>query len=40
MKKTKLEEYGVQNRGGVGVKTAKITAKTGRIISAKIINNV
>ncbi len=37
-KKTSLEEYKVQNRGGSGIKTAKITPKTGKLIVAKVIN--
>jgi DNA gyrase subunit A len=36
-KKTKLSEYKVQNRGGSGIKTAKVTAKTGALIMAKVI---
>jgi len=36
-KKTKLAEYGVQNRGGVGIKTANVTEKTGKIVSAKVV---
>jgi len=36
-KKTKLKEYKVQKRGGSGIKTAKLTAKTGNLISAKIV---
>ncbi len=36
-KKTKLKEYGIQNRGGVGIKTANITERTGGIVSAKIV---
>lgn len=36
-KKTKLSEYKVQNRGGSGIKTAEVTAKTGPAIAAKII---
>ena len=36
-KKTKLSEYKVQNRGGSGIKTAKVTAKTGNLIMAKVI---
>lgn len=36
-KKTKIGEYKVQNRGGSGIKTAKVTAKTGDLIIAKII---
>jgi len=36
-KKTKLGEYKVQKRGGTGIKTAKITTKTGKIIGSKIV---
>jgi DNA gyrase subunit A len=36
-KKTKLGEYKVQNRGGSGIKTAKVTPKTGNLIVAKVI---
>lgn len=36
-KKTALKEYKVQKRGGSGIKTAKITAKTGLLIVAKIV---
>ncbi len=38
-KKTKLSEYKVQNRGGSGIKTAKVTAKTGDLIIAKVITD-
>jgi len=38
-KQTPLKEYKVQSRGGQGVKTAKITEKTGKIVAAKIIEN-
>jgi len=38
-KKTNLKEYKVQKRGGSGVKTAKITGKTGKLIVAKVLNN-
>ena len=34
-----LKEYKVQRRGGSGVKAAKVTAKTGEIISAKAIKD-
>ena len=37
-KQTPLNQYKIQSRGGQGIKTAKITPKTGRIISAKIIS--
>lgn len=36
-KKTALKEYKVQKRGGSGIKTAKVTAKIGAIIVAKVI---
>ena len=37
-KRTELDEYRVQNRGGKGVITYKITAKTGKLIGVKIAN--
>jgi DNA gyrase subunit A len=36
-KKTALREYKVQGRGGSGIKTAEVTAKTGEIIGAKVL---
>ena len=36
-KQTKLSEYKVQGRGGSGIKTAQVTAKTGDIIAARIV---
>ena len=36
-KRTELEEYRVQNRGGKGVITYKITPKTGDIVGIKIV---
>ena len=36
-KKTVLKEYKVQKRGGSGIKTAKVTAKTGKLIVAKVL---
>lgn len=36
-KKTSLKEYKVQKRGGSGVKTAKVTSKTGKLIVAKVL---
>ena len=36
-KRTELEEYRVQNRGGNGVITYKITPKTGNIVGIKIV---
>jgi len=37
-KKTSLNEYKVQKRGGLGVKTAKVTPKTGKLIVAKVLS--
>jgi len=37
-KRTKMSEYKVQGRGGSGIKTAEVTAKTGEIIGAKIVS--
>jgi DNA gyrase subunit A len=36
-KKTDIGEYKVQNRGGSGIKTVKVTDKTGELIVAKIV---
>lgn len=36
-KKTSLSEYKIQGRGGSGIKTAEVTAKTGEIIGAKVL---
>jgi DNA gyrase subunit A len=36
-KKTNIKEYKTQNRGGSGIKTAKVTPKTGKLIVAKIV---
>ena len=36
-KKTALKEYKVQRRGGSGIKTAKLTAKTGKLISGRVV---
>jgi len=36
-KKTPLKEYKVQKRGGSGIKTAKVTPKTGKLIVAKVL---
>jgi DNA gyrase subunit A len=38
-KKTAISEYKVQKRGGSGIKTAKVTAKTGKIMVAKIVGS-
>jgi len=37
-KRTELREYKVQGRGGSGIKTMAVTSKTGKIVSARIIN--
>lgn len=37
-KKTSLSEYKVQKRGGSGIKTAKLTEKTGDIISMAVVD--
>lgn len=36
-KKTKFSEYKVQKRGGSGIKTSKITSKTGKLIGAGVL---
>ena len=36
-KKTALKEYKTQKRGGSGIKTAKVTPKTGKLIVAKVL---
>lgn len=36
-KKTSLKEYKVQKRGGSGIKTAKVTPKTGKLIVARVL---
>jgi len=38
-KKTELNEYKVQGRGGSGIKTMAVTTKTGPIIGMRVINN-
>ncbi len=38
-KKTLVKEYKSQKRGGSGIKTAKVTPKTGNIIVAKVISD-
>lgn len=39
-KRTHLAEYKVQGRGGSGIKTAEITAKTGNLTFAKVVDIV
>ncbi len=36
-KRTELKEYGVQRRGGVGIKTAKVTSKIGDLAASKVL---
>ena len=36
-KRTKLTEYKVQSRGGSGILTSKVTAKTGKVIASQIV---
>jgi DNA gyrase subunit A len=36
-KTTKMDEYKIQKRGGTGILTMNVTAKTGPVISAKVI---
>jgi DNA gyrase subunit A len=38
-KKTPMSEYKVQKRGGSGIKTAKVTAKTGELMVGKVVQN-
>lgn len=37
-KRTPLNEYRVQGRGGTGIKTANVTPKTGAVVNAAILN--
>lgn len=37
-KRTKINEYPTQKRGGMGVKVANITKKTGKVVGAKLVN--
>ncbi len=37
-KKTKLSEYKVQKRGGSGIKTMKVTPKTGGVIASHVVD--
>ncbi|MEK7480597.1 MAG: DNA gyrase subunit A [Patescibacteria group bacterium] len=38
-KKTLLDEFRLQARGGSGIKAMKVTAKTGKLVAAKIVSN-
>lgn len=37
-KRTKLNQYRIQNRGGSGIAAAKVTKKTGKIIASRIVD--
>jgi DNA gyrase subunit A len=37
-KRTKIDEYRMQNRGGTGILTAKVTKKTGPVIAMRILS--
>jgi DNA gyrase subunit A len=37
-KRTGIKQYRIQGRGGSGIKTAKITTKTGPIVAAMVVN--
>jgi DNA gyrase subunit A len=36
-KRTKVKEYKIQKRGGSGIKTANVTAKTGPVIAGRVV---
>lgn len=36
-KRTNIEEYGLQGRGGQGIKTAQVTAKTGKLVAGHVV---
>ncbi|MDA0208154.1 MAG: DNA gyrase subunit A [bacterium] len=38
-KRTQLKEYKAQKRGGMGIRTAKLTAKTGPFVSARVVSS-
>ena len=37
-KRTSLKEYRLQKRGGIGIRVAHVTPKTGNIVACRIIN--
>ncbi|MCI0532642.1 DNA gyrase subunit A, partial [bacterium] len=39
-KKTKLSEYKIQKRGGSGIKTVKVTGKTGALMVGKVVSDI
>ena len=38
-KKTSIAQYKVQKRGGSGMKTSKVTAKTGNLVSVQVVSD-
>lgn len=38
-KKTSLDEYKTQNRGGSGIKTVNVTAKTGKLVVGRVVTD-
>lgn len=38
-KRTDLKNYKLQKRGGMGIKTAKVTPKTGEIVDSQVLDN-
>jgi DNA gyrase subunit A len=36
-KRTPIDEYKIQGRGGSGIRTAHVSAKTGKVISARLV---
>jgi DNA gyrase subunit A len=36
-KRTSVDEYRLQGRGGSGIKTAKVTSKTGDLVAARLL---
>ncbi len=39
-KRTDIREYRLQKRGGIGIKTANITRKTGDLVASKVLNQI
>ncbi|OGF78722.1 hypothetical protein A2W54_02615 [Candidatus Giovannonibacteria bacterium RIFCSPHIGHO2_02_43_13] len=38
-KKTSISQYKVQRRGGSGIKTSKVTPKTGNLVSVQVVED-
>jgi len=38
-KRTELDEYKIQGRGGTGILTSNVTAKTGKVISSQVVTD-